>query len=149
MTSKVGVTENYINNGSSYFNQLALRASKRFSSGLQFSVNYQHSRLMEKTTYLNNNPGAYNLEKRVSASDRPNRLVVSQSYELPFGKGRHYLGGANRFADAVIGGWSVATIYVYQSGGPLGWGNIIYYGCLLYTSPSPRDRQKSRMPSSA
>ena len=22
-------------------------------------------------------------------------------------------------------------------------------GCLLYTSPSPRDRQKSRMPSSA
>ena len=24
-----------------------------------------------------------------------------------------------------------------------------YYFCLLYTSPSPRDRQKSRMPSSA
>ena len=24
-----------------------------------------------------------------------------------------------------------------------------YYICLLYTSPSPRDRQKSRMPSSA
>ena len=26
---------------------------------------------------------------------------------------------------------------------------ILYYTCLLYTSPSPRDRQKSRMPSSA
>ena len=26
---------------------------------------------------------------------------------------------------------------------------ITAYGCLLYTSPSPRDRQKSRMPSSA
>ena len=25
----------------------------------------------------------------------------------------------------------------------------VYYDCLLYTSPSPRDRQKSRMPSSA
>ena len=25
----------------------------------------------------------------------------------------------------------------------------ILYSCLLYTSPSPRDRQKSRMPSSA
>ena len=24
-----------------------------------------------------------------------------------------------------------------------------YHNCLLYTSPSPRDRQKSRMPSSA
>ena len=27
--------------------------------------------------------------------------------------------------------------------------NAEIYGCLLYTSPSPRDRQKSRMPSSA
>ena len=25
----------------------------------------------------------------------------------------------------------------------------VAYSCLLYTSPSPRDRQKSRMPSSA
>ena len=31
--------------------------------------------------------------------------------------------------------------------GVLGVG--ILYTCLLYTSPSPRDRQKSRMPSSA
>ena len=27
--------------------------------------------------------------------------------------------------------------------------NRMFYSCLLYTSPSPRDRQKSRMPSSA
>ena len=26
---------------------------------------------------------------------------------------------------------------------------LLNQGCLLYTSPSPRDRQKSRMPSSA
>ena len=26
---------------------------------------------------------------------------------------------------------------------------LLYRNCLLYTSPSPRDRQKSRMPSSA
>ena len=26
---------------------------------------------------------------------------------------------------------------------------VVYGHCLLYTSPSPRDRQKSRMPSSA
>ena len=27
--------------------------------------------------------------------------------------------------------------------------DLLTNGCLLYTSPSPRDRQKSRMPSSA
>ena len=31
----------------------------------------------------------------------------------------------------------------------MGYINSITYTCLLYTSPSPRDRQKSRMPSSA
>ena len=29
------------------------------------------------------------------------------------------------------------------------YGGSLLYACLLYTSPSPRDRQKSRMPSSA
>ena len=28
-------------------------------------------------------------------------------------------------------------------------GNVLLGGCLLYTSPSPRDRTRSRMPSSA
>src|SRR5678810_1489367 len=37
--------------------------------------------------------------------------------------------------------WNAAT----SSIAPDGKGNV----CLLYTSPSPRDRQKSRMPSSA
>ena len=27
--------------------------------------------------------------------------------------------------------------------------SVLYYPCLLYTSPSPRDRTRSRMPSSA
>ena len=28
-------------------------------------------------------------------------------------------------------------------------GNVVVNGCLLYTSPSPRDKRQSRMPSSA
>ena len=32
---------------------------------------------------------------------------------------------------------------------PEAWEGALTFNCLLYTSPSPRDRQKSRMPSSA
>ena len=39
----------------------------------------------------------------------------------------------------------VAVIAILVLGGLY----LAYEGCLLYTSPSPRDRQKSRMPSSA
>ena len=46
---------------------------------------------------------------------------------------------------------------VGQKGSPIeaspakqgGIGNVRYIGCLLYTSPSPRDPKTSRMPSSA
>ena len=33
--------------------------------------------------------------------------------------------------------------------GPVVEGTEVPYGCLLYTSPSPRDKRQSRMPSSA
>ena len=38
--------------------------------------------------------------------------------------------------------------YIYHKF-PVSGSFVISSGCLLYTSPSPRDRQKSRMPSSA
>ena len=42
--------------------------------------------------------------------------------------------------------WAAAKDW---SNGKVGMYGASYVGCLLYTSPSPRDRQKSRMPSSA
>ena len=55
--------------------------------------------------------------------------------------------GALRLAgDTVKKSNSDATVWL----GTPGWSNHIHImNCLLYTSPSPRDRQKSRMPSSA
>ena len=51
----------------------------------------------------------------------------------------------------------LATTYLLAGGAGFGMGSVIFltsiathaYGCLLYTSPSPRDRTRSRMPSSA
>ena len=47
----------------------------------------------------------------------------------------------------------VACVRVGESGASelawLRWGLVPFWACLLYTSPSPRDRTRSRMPSSA
>ena len=51
-----------------------------------------------------------------------------------------------------VGDWGTKGLYAYSTGQ---YSGIAYFGtgghesCLLYTSPSPRDKRQSRMPSSA
>ena len=64
------------------------------------------------------------------------------------------LQGADMFNDAMGGGYNLDLPRL--TSGPNSGGLdrnspefLYYYGCLLYTSPSPRDGLLSRMPSSA
>ena len=41
--------------------------------------------------------GDYAYERGLSPFDIPQNLTASAGYELPFGKGKKYLGNANRF----------------------------------------------------
>ena len=55
---------------------------------------------------------------------------------------------------AHFAGFPEGEVIDYFNWMPRGWlmqtiGQLIAFGCLLYTSPSPRDEQSSRMPSSA
>ena len=54
-----------------------------------------------------------------------------------------------RLLSAEQDGVSQISEILNQSGSHYEAIHILSHGCLLYTSPSPRDRQKSRMPSSA
>ena len=49
-------------------------------------------------------------------------------------------------AESWLNGWADASLSRQEE---LGGVFDIAYGCLLYTSPSPRDKRQSRMPSSA
>jgi len=124
-----GVSVNDLNNGGSYYHSLNVKIQKRLTRGLQFVMNYDYSRLMERISYLNG--GSYALEKRVSVYDRPNSFVLSGTYELPFGRGKQYGSNMNPVLDGVLGGWSLASIYSLHSGAPLAWGNLIYLGAPL------------------
>jgi hypothetical protein len=124
-----GVTVANLNNGDSYFNQFAFRLNRRLNNGMQFFVNYSHSRLMDHTNYFNS--GSLALEKRVAADDRPDYVVVSMLYDLPVGRGKALLSHTNRALMFVLGNWQVAGEFVYFQGAPLQWGNLIYLGAPL------------------
>ena len=54
-----------------------------------------------------------------SEFDVDHRVVSSFVFEVPVGRGKKYMSGANRFADAVVGGWQANGIVTFQSGFPM------------------------------
>jgi hypothetical protein len=121
-----GVTAQSMLGGGSYYESLALRFERRTSRGLTFNGSYAWSKNIERVSYLNDSDFAP--EKRISTYDRPHHLVATVTWDLPFGKGRHFNFGDKRLADYVLGGWGWNTVYTFQSGSPLSWGNLVYLG---------------------
>jgi hypothetical protein len=123
------------NTGSSYFHMMQVRLERRFSGGLQLLANYQWSKLIETDRRLiSANPF---LEKRIGNEDRPHRLVMSGSYELPFGPGKPFGAASGPVFGRIIGGWVLNGIFIVQPGAPLNWEdrNVIYYGGDLNLDP--------------
>ncbi len=49
----------------------------------------------------------------------PHRWTNAITYELPFGKGKRFMGSANYATNLALGGWSINTVSTLQSGYPL------------------------------
>ncbi|HEV8133457.1 MAG TPA: TonB-dependent receptor [Pyrinomonadaceae bacterium] len=116
-------TTNNDGNSSYYSGQFSL--NKRFSKGYGLQFAYTKSRWVEATEYLN--AGDDKPFRQPSPQDVPNRFSMSGFYELPFGKGQPFLSHANKWADAVVGGWQIEGTYVYQSGFPVRFANDAFY----------------------
>ena len=112
--------------GSAWYNGLIARYERRFTAGLQFRASYTWSKNITATSYLE--PTDSRPEHVLAGLDRPHRFVASAVYELPFGKGKSIFGDAAGVLDRFVGGWQAQAIYQLQSGPPIGWGNVIYYG---------------------
>ncbi len=115
----------------SRYDSLVLKAQKRFSHGLTFLSTLTWARSFDEGNggpgnFLNSgnqsvpqNP--YNIagEWAPSYYDSPIRWATTFTYDLPFGKGKQFLGSSGRAMDALVGGWSFNGIGVYQTGFPL------------------------------
>jgi hypothetical protein len=55
----------------------------------------------------------------VSDFDITHIVNFNSIWDLPFGRGRQWLSGANKFTNAVLGGWSLTSIMRYNSGLPV------------------------------
>jgi hypothetical protein len=111
------------NSGFSWYHSLQVGVEKRFSHGLSAQYSFTWSKWMQATSYLNQTDPIP--EKVISDLDRPVRHVLSFIYELPFGPGKNLLGSTNKVVSTLAGGWQVQTVFTYQTGAPLGFGNAL------------------------
>ena len=114
----------YEGTGASTYHALQVKLDKRFSRGLSFLVAYTWSKTLtdaesqfSEFSGFTENPYSRKPEKSYSINDYPHNLVLNYSYELPFGPGKRFAkaGGAT---GKILGGWKIAGIHQYQSGGP-------------------------------
>ncbi len=116
--------------GNSFYNAATVKAQKRFSKGFSLLTAYTFSKLLDNITGNGNffspdNTSAvidmYNRTRDYSLSsvDTPHRFTLSGAYELPFGRGRAFLTGANGLVDRFVSGWQLNGIVTSQSGFPL------------------------------
>ena len=101
------------------------------------------------------------LVRRFESTRRPHPLQGNDRIVDGIAKERERLREVRSVADVLIDSSSfnihqleqkIAELFATSSTADLRVNLLSFgykYGCLLYTSPSPRDRQKSRMPSSA
>ncbi len=119
-----------ITEGSSFYHSLQTKAEKRFADGLNFLATYTWSKTRTDAVDLlnNGNNQGYRAPEVVGAGihydyglapfDIRNVFHLSGGYELPFGKGKHYL-SSNGVANKVFGGWSINTAIVLEGGQPI------------------------------
>src|SRR5688572_9566895 len=133
-----GVTVQGANIGYSNQHVVTFTIQKRFSAGVQLLATYTRSAMKEATSRLN--PSDPELYYGISNEDRPQRLVLSGVYAVPFGEGRAMGASAPKWVQAILGGWTASGHYTYQGGQVASWGNVIYLGGDLNWDPRNIDQ---------
>ncbi|HXS94791.1 MAG TPA: TonB-dependent receptor [Candidatus Limnocylindrales bacterium] len=122
-----GLSLNYLDAmGHSNYHSLQVEIRQRLSHGIEFNGNYTlaHSLVLGPVNgYQANAGGSFITDRNFQLSYRPSNYDIrhvfhlSGTYDLPFGKGHAYLRNS-KIGNEILGGWTIGTIVVFQSGPP-------------------------------
>ena len=111
----------------SNYHAFTFSARERLSS-LTLDFNYTFSHSLDDSSGLQTgsafgaafitNPIRQHDSYANSDFDVRHTINANAVWQLPFGKGRTFLGGASRGVDAVIGGWQLSSIFRWNTGLP-------------------------------
>jgi len=145
--------QHYSNYGHNSYHGVTVRFEKRYSTGMTLTSFYTLSKSINDVDEDGGAGGITfydrRLEKARAAYDVRHRWVTTFTYELPVGKGKRFLGNANKFTNAVLGGWEFVWIQTQQTGTPFtvgfaGTSNVYLPGAQRPNQVLPNDRAKKQ-----
>ncbi|MEO8096360.1 MAG: carboxypeptidase-like regulatory domain-containing protein [Acidobacteriota bacterium] len=104
--------------GNTWYDSLQVKATKRFSHGLDLTWTYTHSKELMLGADNDTGGGVINdvfnraNNKQLSSFSRPNVMVLAANYTLP-------KWGVNRWVDQAVKDWTVGAVLQYSSGLPI------------------------------
>jgi hypothetical protein len=114
--------------GSSDYHAATVTFRQRLSSGVTWDFNYTYGKSLDDSSGLQTGGlfgstfilNAFRLKDQRSVSDFDFKHIVNFNgvWDLPFGRGRKFGNGMNKFMNALFGGWQMSGIFRYDSGEP-------------------------------
>ena len=114
------------------YNGLQAKLEHRFSHGLYVLNSFTYSRAIDNASGHLDTPNGDNSrvnlanlagERGESAYDQPLNNTTTVLWDLPYGHGRRFGGGAPGLVNGVLGGWQISAINFATSGQPV---NLVY-----------------------
>jgi hypothetical protein len=105
-----------INDGRIWYNALQMQHQTRFSGGVNVLTSFTWSKQIERwgfTDQINKIP-----QQSAYVWDRPWRVTVAGTWQLPFGRGRKFASGAGPVVHRIIGGWDINGFFQWDAGRP-------------------------------
>jgi hypothetical protein len=147
--------------GNSSYNGLQVSLRHSMASGLLFDLNYTYSKSIDVGSNAERvngfesgglafnsqviNAFSPNLWRAPSDFDTTHQINANWVWDLPFGHGRRWGGGTNKFVNAVFGGWGLNGLWRWTSGFPFsvgagaGWAtNFELEGTSVLTGAKPK-----------
>jgi hypothetical protein len=98
----------------SYYDAITVRFAANVGRDLYVNASYAHGRNFADGNNIDQND--IRQYYGPTAQDIAHIFNAQARYSLPVGKGKTYLGSANRLVDAVLGGWSYSALWHMRSG---------------------------------
>jgi carboxypeptidase family protein/TonB-dependent receptor-like protein len=116
MCGWVPSVSNRWDNQNTEYDALQITLAQSYHKGLSLNTNYVWaSAFDENTNWYTWYPSVAHMR---DSNTRRQQLVGYGSYDLPIGKGKQFVPGANRATDLVIGGWQLSAVANWASGLP-------------------------------